>query len=114
MRARILVLYHTSWMEMMIASWRQFRDVEIAEIPLPVVDWDKNPSLKGRIAKLIVDYAAVWKPSFILDVNGSGVLPMPDDPHYTAEVANVPWVEWWFDDPASYAAAHETGGTLDA
>jgi len=110
---KVLVLYHTAWMESMLKSWQRSGKVEVAAIPLPVVDWDKTPGLKEKIAKLIVDYTIVWRPDFILDVNGFGAMPVPGQERWTPELTCVPWVEWWYDDPINYAKRHKAAGTLE-
>ncbi len=110
---KVLVLYHTAWMEAMMKCWQKEEGVEVAGLPLPVVDWDQQPGLKDRIAKLIVEYAAVWRPDIILDVNGAGCLPVSGERRWTPELALTPWVEWWYNDPMNYAKRHAEAGTLE-
>ncbi len=110
---KILVLYHSSWMEMMLKSWQRSGMAEVASLPLPVVDWNEKPELKDKISRMIVDYAMVWRPDMILDVNGTGVLPVSGQSRWTPELALAPWVEWWFDDPLIYASSHRAAGTLE-
>ena len=110
---KILVLYHTAWIEAMFKSWQRSGNAEVAALPLPVVDWDKTPDLKDKIAKLIIDYAMIWRPDVILDVNGAGILPVSGQSRWTPELALVPWAEWWFDDPYIYSESHRNDGTFE-
>lgn len=110
---KILVLYHTTWMEAMLKSWQRSGKAEVAALPLPVVDWDQKQDLKDKIASMIVDYAAVWHPDIILDVNGSGVLPVPGQSRLTPELIAAHWVEWWFDDPFIYTATRKGNGSFE-
>jgi len=108
---KVLVLYHTAWMESMMKCWQKADKVEVAGLPLPVLDWDQNPGLKEKIARLIVDYALVWKADLVVDVNGAGVLPVPGEKRWTPELALTNWVEWWYNDPMNYAKKHREAGT---
>ncbi len=110
---KILVLYHNAWIEAMYKSWQRSGQVEVASLPLPVVDWDGNPALKDKIARLIVDYAMVWKPDAIVDVNGAGVMPVSGQELWTPELAMIPWMEWWWDDPFLYAGERRAAGVLE-
>lgn len=110
---KILVLYHNTWMEMMYKSWQRSGLAEVASLPLPVVDWGQSNDLKDKIARMIVDYAMVWRPDMILDVNGAGVIPVAGQNRWTPELAMAPWVEWWFDDPFIYAPSHRRAETLE-
>ncbi len=111
---KLLALYHTAWTQMAINCWKRLPGLEVAEIPLPTVDWNLNPELKARIASLIVEYGKVWKPDLIVDVNGAGIIPVPGEKAWTPELAGTPWAEWWFDDPVIYADGHSKEGSLEA
>lgn len=111
---KILVLQHTTWIEMLAHNWNELSGVEIRTLPLPVADWDKDPALKSKIARLIVDLAEIEKPSFILDVNGAGIMAMDKDfSDWTSAKVPVPWVEWWWDDPMNYYGSFAAENCLE-
>jgi hypothetical protein len=87
---------------MLANCWQQIDGIELKTLPLPVSDWNRDPSLKKKITALISDLVEIDRPDFILDVNGAGILPVDEEfKHWTTEEVNVPWVEWWWDDPAN-------------
>jgi hypothetical protein len=98
----------------MLKSWQRSGKAEVAALPLPVVDWDSNLPLKDKIARLIVDYAQVWQPDLILDINGAGILPVSGQCRWTPELALRPWLEWWFQDPILKVRKEREAGSLDA
>lgn len=111
---KIIVLRHTAWIEMLIHSWQQLNSLEVRDLPLPVTEWDGMAELKSKIKKLIVDLAEIEKPAFILDVNGAGILPLEDGSgRWTPEAVDVPWVEWWWDEPSLYYPQYKEANEIE-
>ncbi len=105
-----LVLCGMAWVEMLAHCWSLSNDLQLASMSIPARSGGDG-SLGDEIAKEIERL----RPDFILDVNGHGLAELSGDSGiWTPQAAGVPWVEWWFDDPAIYAGQHEGRGRLEA
>lgn len=104
---KILVLYHTFWIEMLADCWKLIDGVEIALLHIPVPSWTNNPDRKYQDAARIMDSIKKENPSVVLDVNGAGILPLDKEAgSWTVQAADVRWCEWWWDDPNNDTALY--------
>ncbi|OGV51332.1 MAG: hypothetical protein A2017_20155 [Lentisphaerae bacterium GWF2_44_16] len=90
---------------MLAECWRELTGLEIITFHLPVMSWTENPAAKFESARLLMETVKKEKPSFILDINGAGIIPFDEThKHWTASEFSVPCVEWWWDDPNNNSA----------
>lgn len=108
---KILVLYHTLWIEMMTQIWQQINSMEITDLPIPIVDWEQKPDLKKKVVKLICDMAELKKIDLIVDINGAGIQPLDEEfRNWTVTSSETRWCEWWWDDPVTSVPASKPDG----
>ncbi|MFH0878793.1 MAG: glycosyltransferase [Lentisphaerota bacterium] len=96
---RMLVIEHTSWIEMMCHAWRMC-GVEVVYMHLQAPSMTSNEEARFQGARSILQAVADVDPDFIVDINGVGVLPLDESgANWTTERVDVPWCEWWWNAP---------------
>ena len=96
---KLLLIEHTSWIEMMAHAW-EVCGAEIARVRVPVAAMLSDPAARFEAAETIRQAIRAAAPDLVLDVNAVGVLPLDAaGTHWTTEETDAPWCLWWWDAP---------------
>jgi hypothetical protein len=105
----ILILYHTAWMEQMGHSWNDTPEVNVELLPLP---GDCEEKLMEAI-EILPEYCYYKSIDLVVCVNGHGLVFNPNSQKWTPETLEVPWLEWWWDDPRLYCNKFKAKGLFE-
>ena len=100
---KILVIDHMIWIRLCCHSW-SVAGADVVPWILPTITLAHQPPLRLAAAAGFLNAVRQQQPGVIVDVDAAGILPLDDRyQQWTADLVDVPWVVWWWDDPYTVA-----------